>query len=446
MKKEYYKYTVLLLLAVLFATACNHSGSPKATSAIPELIERKDTAGKSGEWNTINELYEKYSKAVATNPNDHKSRIKLAEVYINEARISGAQGYYYNAAIKMLNYVINAKPEDRDVLYLALANKATVLLSLHQFAAAKKVADEALAINTYDAGIYGALVDANVELGNYDEAVKNCDKMLEIRPDLRSYSRASYLRQIYGDNAGAINAMQMAVTAGVPGVESTEWARVTLGDLYLNTGKPDSAQIEYGLANMYRPGYAPALLGLAKVERAEKHYDAAIDTTKSAIRVLSESAYVAFLGDLYELKGDEGKAKEIRSDVLELLEEGEKEQPEEADAKHNANRELATASMHCNKLDDALRYAKQDLQMRPENIDANELTAWIYYLKGDYANAKLHADKMLKTNTKNAATLYKAGVIYQAAGDAEKGSKLKAEALAINKYLDELLVKPVKAV
>jgi tetratricopeptide (TPR) repeat protein len=155
---------------------------------------------------------------------------------------------------------------------------------------------------------------------------------------------------------------------------------------------------------------------------------------------------VAFLGDLYELKGDEGKAKEIRSDVLELLEEGEKEQPEEADAKHNANRELATASMHCNKLDDALRYAKQDLQMRPENIDANELTAWIYYLKGDYANAKLHADKMLKTNTKNAATLYKAGVIYQAAGDAEKGSKLKAEALAINKYLDELLVKPVKAV
>lgn len=446
MKKEYYKYTVLLLLAVLFATACNHSGSPKATSAIPELIERKDTVGKSGEWNTINELYVKYSKAVAANPNDHKSRIKLAEVYMNEARISGAQGYYYNAAIKMLNYVINAKPEDRDILYLALANKAAVLLSLHQFAAAKKVADEALTINTYDAGIYGALVDANVELGNYDEAVKNCDKMLEIRPDLRSYSRASYLRQIYGDNAGAINAMQMAVTAGVPGVESTEWARVTLGDLYLNTGKPDSAQIEYGLANMYRPGYAPALLGLAKVERAEKHYDAAIDTTKSAIRVLSESAYVAFLGDLYELKGDEGKAKEIRTDVLELLEEGEKEQPEEADAKHNANRELATANMHCNKLDDALRYAKQDLEMRPENIDANELTAWLYYLKGDYTNAKLHADKMLKTNTKNAATLYKAGVIYQAAGDAEKGNKLKAEALAINKYLDELLVKPAKAV
>ena len=446
MKKEYFKYLTLVLLVLIIAASCNNSGSKKATAAIPDLMERKDTIGKSGEWNTINELYTKYNKALSANANDHMSRLKLAELYINEARISGEQGYYYNAAIKMLNYVINAKPDNKDLLYVALANKATVLLSLHQFAAAKKVADEALAINAHDSGIYGALVDANVELGNYDEAVKNCDKMLEMRPDLRSYSRASYLRQIHGDNAGAIQAMQLAVAAGVPGVESTEWARVTLGDLYLNTGKPDSAQIEYGLASMYRPGYAPALLGLAKVERAEKNYDAAIDTTKSAIRALSESAYVAFLGDLYELKGDAGKAKEIRTDVLSLLEEGEKEQPEEADAKHNANRELATASMHCDKLDEALKYAKADLEMRPNNIDANELVAWLYYLKADYANAKIHADRMIARNTKNANSLYKAGLIYQAAGDAAKGNKLKAEALSINKYLDELLVKPAKAV
>lgn len=441
-----YKYLMLVLFAVVLTTACNNTGNKKAISALPELMERKDTIGKSGEWQTIQELYTKYSTAVTQNPEDHMSRLKLAEVYINEARISGEQGYYYNAAIKMLNHVINAKPANKDVTYMALSYKATVLLSLHQFAAARKVADEALAINTFDAGIYGALVDASVELGQYDDAVKYCDKMMEIRPDLRSYSRVSYLRQIYGDNAGAIQAMRMAVTAGAPGVESTEWARVTLGDLYLNTGKPDSAQIEYGLANMYRPGYAPALMGLAKVERATMNYDAAMDTTKTAIRLLSESSYVAFLGDLYELKGDAGKAKEVREEVLQLLEEGEKDQPEEADAMHNANRELAMANMHCSKTDEALKYAQQDLAMRPDNIDANELVAWLYYVKGDYANAKLHADKMFKTNTKNAASLYKAGLIYAAAGDAAKGEQLKAEALAINKHLDQLLVKPAKAV
>lgn len=445
MKNNTIKYLCIMFAVLFVAASCNSVGKQKSANAIPELITRKDTAATAGEWQTIQGLYLKYSEAVKKDPNDHMSRIKLAEVYINEARISGEQTYYYNAAIKMLNHVINAKPENKDQLYMALSYKATVLLSLHQFAAAKKVADEALTINAYDAAIYGALVDANVELGNYEEAVIYCDKMLEIRPDLRSYSRASYLRQIYGDNLGAIEAMHMAVTAGVPGVESTEWARVTLGDLYLNIGQLDTAQIQYGLANMYRPAYAPALMGLAKVERAKGNYDAAMDTTKSAIRVMSESSYVAFLGDLYELKGDAAKAKEVREDVVGLLEEGEKEQPEEADAKHNASRELAMAYMQGGNLDEALKFAKQDLDMRPNNIDANELAAWLYYLKGDYINAKTHAEKSIAKATKNSATMYKAGLIYEAAGDTKKGGKLKAEALATNKYLDKLIVKSAKA-
>lgn len=425
--------------------ACNGIGSKKTANAIPELIERKDTIGVSGEWTTIKDLFTKYRKIAGEKPDDYASRLKLAEVYMNEARITGNQSYYYDAAMKMLNYVINGKQENKDQLYIALSYKASILLSLHQFAAAKKVAEQALAINAYDAGIYGALVDANVELGNYEEAVKNCDKMLEIRPDLRSYSRASYLRQIYGDNLGAVEAMKMAVASGVPGVESTEWARVTLGDLYLNMGKPDTAQLQYGLANMYRPNYAPALIGLAKVERALGNYDAAMDTTKSAIRALSESSYVAFLADLYELKGDATKAKEVREDVVDLLQEGEKEKPEEADATHNANRELATAYMHSGDLDKALDYAKKDLDMRPNNIDANDLTAWVYYLRGDYANAKTHAEKAIAKATKNSATMYKAGLIYQAAGDVKKGEELQTEALATNKYLDKLIKKPAKA-
>lgn len=52
---------------------------------------------------------------------------------------------------------------------------------------------------------------------------------MSIRPDLRSYSRISYLREIYGDLDGAIEAMKLAVTAGYPGYEQTAWARLTLG-------------------------------------------------------------------------------------------------------------------------------------------------------------------------------------------------------------------------
>jgi hypothetical protein len=54
------------------------------------------------------------------------------------------------------------------------------------------------------------LVDGNVEMGNYATAIEEADKMISIRPDIRSYSRASYLREIHGDYPGAIDAMKLA--------------------------------------------------------------------------------------------------------------------------------------------------------------------------------------------------------------------------------------------
>ena len=107
----------------------------------------------------------------------------------------------------------------------ALTFKALIHLSQHHFTEGLEVAERAKKINPYNAFIHGILVDANVELGNYTAAVAAADKMISIRPDLRSYSRISYLREIHGDYKGAIEAMQLAVDAGVPGEEGTEWAR-----------------------------------------------------------------------------------------------------------------------------------------------------------------------------------------------------------------------------
>ncbi len=53
---------------------------------------------------------------------------------------------------------------------------------------------------------------------------------------------------------GAIAAMQMAVEAGYPGDEATEWARIQLGHLYENTGDLKSAEMHYTIALEERPG------------------------------------------------------------------------------------------------------------------------------------------------------------------------------------------------
>ena len=434
------KTTFILLLLLLCGSTVYLSSCSNHKEEIPALIERNKVMGPEDEKATIAKTYQKAKDALAKDPKDMKQYIALASAYISEGRITGNNNYYSNAAVQMLNKITDGEGADKDLLFQALSLKSAVLLNMHQFKDALVVAQKGVSLNAYNSGIFGALVDANVELGNYDEAIKDCDKMLSIRPDLRSYSRASYLRQIFGQNAAAIEAMKMAVEAGMPGAESTEWARTKLADLYLDNGNTDSASIVYRTSLVYRPDYPYALIGMARVEKNKKNYDGAIVYTRNAIKVLSEAAFVSFLADLYELKGDAAHAKETRNDVVSLLEEGQKNEPEDALVKHNVSREMATAYMNAGNLDKALQYAQTDINMRPENIDANELIAWIYYLKGDYANAKIHTGKMLATKTQNANSLYKAGAIYAAAGNTVQGATLMQAAQVINPNIDPLIV------
>ncbi|MBC8047162.1 MAG: tetratricopeptide repeat protein, partial [Fimbriimonadaceae bacterium] len=283
MKNLFYSSAMLLLLSITVSTtSCSESnGKNNSSSAnvneagVPVLLERSITTGSDEETNNIRTTYDNSILAVTKNALDYQSYINLATVFITEGRITGNLAYYNEAAMQMLDKVIDAKQPNKDIVFQALSYKSAVLLSMHQFQQALDVAKQGAAINDKYSGIYGAMIDANVELGNYAEAVQLCDKMLALRPDLRSYSRASYIRQIYGDNRGAIDAMKMAVDAGVPGAENTEWARVTLGDLYLNIGAIDTAEMLYKETLTRRPNYVYAEVGLAKTEKAKKNYDAA---------------------------------------------------------------------------------------------------------------------------------------------------------------------------
>ncbi len=439
----------LSLLCVLVCGSCAQPGEARevtinGNTSVPRLLERKSNSGPKEEADQIRKVYNDAVKVLQSNPEDWKQYLNLATAFISEGRLTGNTGYYSNAAIEVLQKVTQANPSDKNILFEAMSLQSAVLLNMHQFKDALSIAEQGRKINDFNAGIYGALVDANVEMGHYNEAVKDCDKMLSIRPDLRSYSRASYLRQLYGDNKGAIEAMKMAVEAGVPGMESTEWARVTWGDLYANTGKLDTAKMIYEAALVYRPGYAYAEMGLARIAAAQKNYDEAITHTRNAIKELSEASFVAYLGDMYLLKGDQEKAMETHKEVVRLLEEGEKEQAKNTVVRHNGNRELAMAYLNINDYDKALAYAKVDYAMRPDNIDANDLMAWILYKKGDYEAAQKYTDKMFLTKSKNANQTFKAGMVYTAAGNTDKGMQLHKEAMAISPYIDPRITASVK--
>ncbi|WP_118974956.1 tetratricopeptide repeat protein [Taibaiella koreensis] len=432
--------TGLLAVYVIGTVSCKQGpGAQEVTVSeglsVPRLLDRETKTGLPEENIQLRKTYDEAIAALKTNPANLKPYLSLATVFITEGRLTGNNGYYARAALQMLDKVTEGNPSDKNLLFEGLSLKSAVLLNMHQFKAALEVAEAGEKINDYNAGICGALVDANVEMGHYDAAVKACDKMLSIRPDLRSYSRAAYLRQLHGDNNGAREAMRMAVEAGVPGMESTEWARVQWGDLYLNAGKLDTAQMIYNTVLSFRAGYPYAEMGLARVAAADKHYDEAIAHTRNAIRTMSEASFVSYLGDLYLLKGDKGKAMQVYKDVVQQLEQGEREQSGKT-LQHNGHRELAMAYLNLDDKAKALEHAKADYAMRPDNIDANDLMAWVLYKMGDYKQAALYTEKVFTTREKNATLSYKAGLIYAAAGNSDKAMQYRSEAAAISPYID----------
>jgi tetratricopeptide (TPR) repeat protein len=378
--------------------------SKNKKEVIPTLKERAVQVSLQGEWlNTKNAVATLLDK-IKVNPNDNKAKLQLAMAYIQEGRVTGDHDYYDEASVKLLNQVLSAEPKNFD----AMCCKATVLLSQHHFQDGLKIAQEAVKINPSNAFVYGILCDANVELGNYDEAVKMADKMSATRPDLRSYTRVSYLREIFGDNKGAIDAMRMALESGYPALEQTEWTRCQLGHLYENNGDTLNAAFQYKKSLSIRENYPYALMGIGRLEKAKKNYKLAISYFEQAQKMIKDYAIGDELTDLYLLNNEKEKSVQNAQNVILMLKEHANSEDKNPDEGHYADKELAYSFLKINNVEEALKCAIREYNRRPENIEANETLAWCFYKKGDITNAKKYIAVALKTNCKKAELLERA--------------------------------------
>ena len=368
---------------------------------IPDLLERKGELANAAEWKKTQEKTNELKAKLEVNPDDLKTRLQLATIFITEQRITGEHHYYYPSIEKILNGVLSIDAKN----FEANVYKASLRMSQHQFADAKKIAEEARNINPNNAYVYGILVDANVELGNYKEAIAMSDKMQALKPSLESYSRASYLREIYGDYNGSIEAMKMAVQAGLPGSEPQCWSRNALADLYYNTGNWAAAENAYAENLAMRPSYAPSMAGLAKVETKKKNYARAIALLDSANAIMPKSSFEEQKADVYAAMGDAKKAMDKYNEVQQLL---------IADANsghHSVSLELCRSFIKTNQWDSAKKYAMMEYTIRPKNIDVNNELAWIAYNQNEYAKAKAYLQTALSTNSKNPELMQRAAAI-----------------------------------
>ncbi len=416
-------YIVLgvLLVASLGFIFLYKKGSPKPD--FTHLQERKGTQKNSKEFKDAYQQSEGIIKSLEVKPDDAESELKLAKIYIEEARITGNHAYYDPATLALLDHILQKNPQQ----FEAICFKAIVLLSQHHFSEGLVEAEKANAIYPDLAYSYGLVCDANVELGNYDKAVESADKMNGIRPDLASYSRVSYLREIFGDIKGARDAMKLAVDAGAPGSEGVSWCRCITGRVSEYLDDTFQSHYQYAFTLSQRMDYPYALAGMGRLAKRNKKYNEAIKYFQQADGLIDDYSFSVELADIYNILGkkeEESKAYENALSKLRFI-AGDDKNPGHG---HYSDRELANVYAQMGDPEKALKHALIEYNRRPKNIDVNETLAWVKFLKGDMKEANEYINVALSTHSKNPTLLCKAAIIKNSAGETELSQKLMKEA------------------
>ncbi|MEO8051620.1 MAG: tetratricopeptide repeat protein, partial [Acidobacteriota bacterium] len=197
----------------------------------------------------------------------------LAMAYARRARETSDVAYYAKAE-ETLGRAFKIEPDN----FEALKAQAWLLLGRHEFA---KALIAATALNKRapdDITVYGYLADANAELGNYDDAVKAAQWMLNLRPgNVAGLTRAAYLRELHGDLDGAMELMHMAYDATpFQEAEDRAWLLTQIAHLELLSGKLQEAELYANGALGLFPDYHFALGTLAQVRLAQNRDDDAV--------------------------------------------------------------------------------------------------------------------------------------------------------------------------
>ena len=133
---------------------------------------------------------------------------QLGDAYLDKARENGDPAYYsradrsFHAALR------------RGARNVTAVLGAGMLAGLrHDFREQLRLGRKAQRLEPGLAAL-PVIADAQIELGRYRPAAHTIQRMLDVRPNLTSYSRASYYRELSGDTVGAIEAMRLAASAG----------------------------------------------------------------------------------------------------------------------------------------------------------------------------------------------------------------------------------------
>jgi len=315
--------------------------------------------------------------AIEKNPVRYSAHAQLAMALAQRARET-ADTAFYGQAEQAVAQSLKLSPGNLE------ARKASIwiLLGKHEFAQALQAAQALNKIIPDDVQVYGYLADAHIELGNYAEAERAAQWMLDLRPgNIPGLTRAAYLRELFGDLDGSLDLMQQAYQRTPSGEhEDRAWLLTHLAHLYLLDKRLPHAEAALDAALHEFPGYHYALAQRAKLRQAQGKPAEALALLRQHVATAPHPENFFYLGESLEQLG-------LTDEAAAVFKQFETAARAESASWDNANRELIFYyADHAQRPAEALKLAETEIARR-QDVYTLDAYAWALHRNGQTTQA-----------------------------------------------------------
>ncbi len=403
----------LAFAAVLLALrALDHSGTTPTVEGAGVAVREGTLPGA-----TTDERIEALQAQVRSAPSDPEGYGELGLTYLQKVRESGDPSFYPKAD-GVFREALNRSPEN----FTATSGLGSLALARHDFAQALDLGRRARRLNPSIPRNYGVIADAQIELGRYAAAERTLQRWVNLKPELSSYARISYFRELHGDLRGALQAMRLAVSSGGDTPESFSYVQTLVGNLQLDSGAYAAAERAYRSVLDANPEYAPALAGLARLEAGRGEYGAAIVRYRDVVERLPLPEYVITLGEVEEAAG---RAEAARGDYALV----------DVQARllrsNGVNTDVDLALYEANHGDSrkAVVLGRRAWRAAP-SVRSADAYAWALSAAGEDERALSLSREAMRLGARDPSFLYHAGMIAMRAGRSAEARELLGRLLA----------------
>ncbi|MGZ8515099.1 MAG: tetratricopeptide repeat protein [Candidatus Limnocylindrales bacterium] len=430
---------IIALLSYGFASSKATAGSPAApdgtaAGTVQDLaaqVQAPDPGAVAGAVDTsdTDTRIVFWQARIKANPGSDAQYQYLGELFALKGRETGDIAQYalarqaFEAAIQL--YPGNV---------VARSGLAVNLVTLHQWTDAIAQAKQILETDLRALGAVAVFGDASLEIGDLDTARAAFDTLRQKADGPAVESREARLAFLTGRTADAIRILDEAAEASANlngSVEEQAFYHYSAGEYRFNSGDVAGAGREYSAALEVLPNYYLALAGRGRVAFAEGDLDGAIRFYQSAVAIIPKPELVAYLGDLYAVKGNQADA-EAQYKTVDFIVKLNQVQAQVF------NREIALfQATHHRDTAHAVTIARAELQTR-KDIYGYDALAWALYNDGQASAALAPAQQAVSLGTQDPKLLYHLGMIEIAVGHAADGQAHLRAALTLNPAFDPL--------